>query len=263
MRVLLDTSPLLNANETRGVGTYTRELLRALRSLSGLAEPLVVQATHEVGVIQEPEKHFDLIHYPYFDLFFSTLPPKAKLPAVVTVHDVIPLVFPQQYRPGIKGRVRFQRQKRRLRQAEAVLTDSEASKRDIRQHLGIAENRLFVVPLAANPDLAEPTEYLQQKVKQDLSLPGKYALYIGDINYNKNLPTLLLALTQVDPSIHLVVVSQTFNNVAIPEGRIISEVIARNDLDGSNPRAVDSQGSARISVGGDCWLALSGPALAL
>jgi glycosyltransferase involved in cell wall biosynthesis len=228
---LLDTSPLLNASETRGIGTYTRELLRGLRQLTGLPEPLVVQATHEVGEILEPEKHFDLIHYPYFDLFFSTLPKKAQLPVVVTVHDVIPLVFPEQYPPGIKGRLRFWQQKRRLRQVEAVLTDSEASKRDIRQHLGVAESRLFVVPLAANPDLSEPTEYLQQKVKSELDLPNKFVLYVGDINYNKNLPTLLLALTQVDPSIHLCVVSQTFNNDAIPEGKTIADVIARNNLE--------------------------------
>lgn len=231
MKILLDTTPLATASSARGIGTYTRQLLRVLRQLSPSGEPLEVDSTLEVGPGKIRWQDYDLVHYPYFDLFFSTLPRKPKLPVVVTVHDVIPLVFADHYPPGIKGRLRFWRQKRRLQSVEAVLTDSESSRSDIRKYLGIAEDRLYVVPLAASEDLVPPSEYMCQKIKQELDLPSKYVLYIGDINYNKNLPTLLLALTQVAPDIHLCVVSTTFNNTSIPEGREIAQVIAKNNLE--------------------------------
>lgn len=229
MNVLLDTSPLLNQNRIRGVGTYTEELLAALRDLKDTREPLSVLASHEADQIVD-EKELDLVHYPFFDLFFSTLPRKKNLPIVVTVHDVIPLIFPNHYPVGLKGKLRFWKQKRRLSQAEAVITDSECSKKDIAAHLDVPDAKIHVVPLAARRGLVEPSEYLRQKVKQELNLPHKYALYIGDINYNKNLPTLLLALTQLPDDVHLCVVSATFQNKSIPEGRQLAEIIRDNSL---------------------------------
>lgn len=234
MQVLLDTTPLTNQNNARGVGTYTRELLFALRELVHLEDPLVVQATHELTEqgtkIVDPEKNFDLIHYPYFDLFFSTLPKRGKIPVVVTVHDVIPLIFPEEYKPGLKGQWRFQGQKKRLQEVDAVITDSESSRSDIIEHLGISTHKVHVVPLAASPSLQPVSDYYEQKYAEELDLPAKYVLYIGDINYNKNLPTLLLALTQLPEDIHLCVVSQTFHNAEIPEGKILTETIQANDL---------------------------------
>lgn len=230
MKLLLDTSPLQNASSVRGIGTYTRELLASLRELRDLPEPLIVQATHEVGQIQNPESHFDVVHYPFFDFFFSTLPDRLKLPTVVTVHDTIPLVFPDEYPAGIKGKLRFWGQKRRLKMVDAVITDSESSRRDIVKYLGVAEAKVYVVPLAASPKIVPPTEYGQQKARQELELPAKYALYIGDINYNKNLPTLLLALTQLPEDIHLCIVSATFGNTAIPEGERLADIITENGL---------------------------------
>lgn len=228
MNVLLDTSPLLNQNRIRGVGTYTEELLAALQELNITPEPFIVHASHEASWKNGSE--FDLIHYPYFDLFFATLPRKKNQPVVVTVHDVIPLIFPEHYPVGLKGRLRFWQQKHRLDSADAVITDSECSKKDIVTYLGISEAKIFVVPLAARRGLVAPSEYLQQKVKQELDLPQKFGLYIGDINYNKNLPTLLLALTQLPDDIHLCVVSATFHNKSIPEGKILAEIIRDNSL---------------------------------
>lgn len=230
MKILLDTTPLTNGHQGRGIGTYTRELLGGLRALKPKEGALVVQATHELGGKIESTEHFDLIHYPYFDLFFATLPQRKKTPLVVTIHDVIPLVFPQQYRPGIKGTLRFHQQKWRLQSVDAIITDSECSKKDITRYLGVAANKIFVTPLAASASLQPVSEYLAEKYTAQLNLPEKFILYIGDINYNKNLPTLLLALTQLPEDIHLCVVSRTFTNTAIPEGKQLAHMIAANDL---------------------------------
>lgn len=230
MRVLLDTTPLLNGNSGRGVGTYTRELLQSLREVPS-SSPVIVQATHELGsTVSEPQKHFDVVHYPYFDLFFETLPSLKGVARVVTVHDVIPLVFADHYPPGLRGKWRFLQQKRRLKDVDAIITDSQCSKNDIVSYLGIREHKVHVVPLAASPKLQPQTEYYQEKNTQELDLPEKYIVYVGDINYNKNLPTLLLALTEL-PDVHLVVVSRTFTNTSIPEGKILAHMIDENDLE--------------------------------
>src|SRR5258708_6502395 len=108
LNVLIDTAPLQNANAIRGVGIYTKLLREEL------------QKNAEVHVVGEKNEPFDVIHYPYFDLFFPTLPLHRKTKTVVTIHDVIPLIFPKQYRPGKKGLFNFYRQKLALRSVDAV-----------------------------------------------------------------------------------------------------------------------------------------------
>lgn len=230
MKVLLDTTPLLNGNSGRGVGTYTRQLLKSLREIS-IGSELEVVASHEQKPDEKLNKNdFDVIHLPYFDLFFLTMPFVRKVPTVVTIHDVIPLVFPQRYIPGIKGGLRFLWQKWAVSRAQAIITDSQASKLDIVKHLKISEHKIHVIPLAAADAFAPQSEYFQSKYKSELDLPDKYIVYVGDINYNKNVPTLLVALTELQ-DIHLVVVSGTFLNKNIPEGKKIAEIIKENDLE--------------------------------
>ena len=71
-------------------------------------------------------------------------------PVVVTVHDLIPLLLPL-YRGGMLQRAYTALVSRTARRAAAVLTDSEASKRDIIAHLGIPAERVHAIHLAADP----------------------------------------------------------------------------------------------------------------
>lgn len=234
MKVYFESSPLLGLSGSRGIGTYTKYLLQALRDLAQDQKEvdLVVQATHELGdKLVQPAKTFDLMHYPYFDFFFTTLPSKHNLPVVVTIHDVIPLLYPKYYPAGIKGRWRFQKQKRNLANVDVVITDSEASRDGIVEHLEIPESKIRVIPLAGNPQIQPLSDSQARRYAQQLNLPDKYFVYVGDINYNKNLPTLLLALTQLPADYHLCVVSKSFNNTEIPEGQILAKTIAENELE--------------------------------
>lgn len=201
---------------------YTRFLAEALEQIG---------PDNQLELLTEkPKAAPDLIHYPFFDLFFSTLPTPKKTPVVVTIHDVIPLVFPDQYKPGVKGTLRFWRQRARLQKVGGVITDSEASRQDIHEYLHVPLEKIWVTPLAANPQLQPVSEYLQRKYAEELGLEYDYVVYVGDINYNKNLPALLLALTQLPEEVHLAVVSRTFSNTAIPEGKILADLIKENDL---------------------------------
>ncbi len=222
IRVLIDTSPLQNANAIRGVGVYTRFLSEAIQKEAG------------IQLFTDPEsienEKIDVIHYPYFDLFFATLPFKKKTKTVVTIHDVIPLVFPKQYRAGIKGRIKFARQLLALKSVDTILTDSEASKKDIIHYLKIPEQKIHVVYLAANQDIHGSDLEEVQRVRKKYRLPANYILYVGDINYNKNIPQLIKSLKYLPEDLQLVCVGKNFVPQEIMEWKVIETQLALSDV---------------------------------
>lgn len=226
IKVLLDTSPLINKSANRGIGTYTRLLHQYLIELPELKI--------EQSFFKSKKINFrpDIVHYPYFDLFFNTLPinlfKKTKL--VVTVHDLIPLKFPKFYPPGIKGKLIFLKQKQALNKADAVITDSFASQKDIKQHLGIKKEKTNVVYLAANPELEKADEKMIKRVKRKFSLPKNYILYVGDINYNKNIPQLIKSVKYLPIGIKLVCLGKNFYSHNIPEWQWIETQLALSDV---------------------------------
>lgn len=232
MQVLIDSSPLLGKSGARGIGTYTRNLISYLRLLAKNKHlDLQVDALHELGdQASAATVRHDLLHYPYFDFFFNTLSGSHSAPFVVTVHDVVPLIYPQHFPPGIKGKLRFQIQKRNLKNAQLIITDSQSSAEGIVEHLDIALSKIRVVPLAGNPEITALSDSQARRYAQQLDLPNNYFVYVGDINYNKNIPTLLLALTQLPSHVHLCVVSRSFNNTQIEEGQVIAKTIEDNAL---------------------------------
>lgn len=221
MKILLDDVSLRTAHAARGIGTYTRQLLQALEKLH------TVSVT--TGDWKKEWKAVDLVHFPFLDLFWATLPHLRK-PVVVTIHDVIPLQFPEQYPVGKRGKLAFWRQKRALRHVEAVITVSQASKTAIQQYLGVPLSKITVIPHAADPALIAPDQEIQAKVKHSLELPELYILYVGDINYNKNLPQLIKSLKYLDESIHLVLLGRNFKEQGIPEWKAIERQMALSDV---------------------------------
>jgi glycosyltransferase involved in cell wall biosynthesis len=225
LKILIDTSPLENAHAVRGVGTYTRFLTKALEKLNTIE---VYRST------QKPKKKFkpDVIHYPYFDLFRATLPVIKTAKSVVTIHDVIPLMFPEHYPPGIRGKLKLSKQRLALKTVNKVITDSKASVQDIHQLLKIPLNKIDVVYLAANPNIKSQPQSVIDKVKNKYNLPKNYALYVGDINYNKNLPQLIKAFKYLPERIHLVLVGKNFIPRDIPEWQWIESQIAMSKVVG-------------------------------
>lgn len=220
MNVLIDTSPLHNGNARRGVGRYTRELVAALKQQSG-----------DVHVFTSDEDHPtpDLVHYPFFDLFFATLPLVRSHKTIVTIHDVIPLVFSTHYPSGVRGKINLARQRIALSSVSHVITDSECSRRDIHQHLGIHLDRVTSIPLAVSSDLVRPTPKTIETIRHQLNVPKHYALYVGDINFNKNVPFLIRAMQKVH-TLQLVLVGSQMMNTAIPEGKAIEQAIAESGM---------------------------------
>lgn len=223
LRVLFDVSPLHNAHAVRGIGMYTKLLLENLNQIKGIK---VLKSTSSLAKTFDP----DIIHYPFFDFFSATLPMYSTKKTVVTIHDVIPLIFPKYYPAGMRGSLSLRYQRFALRSVTAVVTDSLASKEDIVKHLGYAKDKIHVVPLAGNPAIKKTTKTETKRVLKKHNLPKNYILYVGDINYNKNLPQLIKAVKFLPKQINLILAGKNFRKQDIPEWQWISSQVELSDV---------------------------------
>ena len=225
MRVAIDVSPLKTGHKFRGIGFYTERLVKAIKKFDKENEYVFID--HRSSVI---DHQFDLIHYPYFDLFFLTLPIKKPAPVAVTIHDVIPLVFPEHYPKGLKGWCKLQRQKLSLKNVRVVITDSQNSKKDIVKYLGFSKDKIFVVPLAPGEEfrLIKSTPLLY-RIREKYKLPDTFVLYVGDVNWNKNIPGLIKAFKTIErlnnEAMKLVLVSKALEDRNLPETKTILRLI--------------------------------------
>jgi glycosyltransferase involved in cell wall biosynthesis len=138
----------------------------------------------------------DLAHVPYFA---SSLSP--TLPTVVTVHDLIPMILPE-YRGSVLVRLYTSLVASAAARARLILTDSEASKRDILSHLKLADTRVRVVYLAPGPHyrpVGDPDRLAAVRRKYDL--PEDFVLWLSGFDVRKNAQALLHAYTWVSEAL--------------------------------------------------------------
>jgi glycosyltransferase involved in cell wall biosynthesis len=207
-----------------GSGQYTRQLVTYLdRLVSDLEITLVVPAfpgqaepedvPPDVEVMEKPvrpghlrkvafeqitfpracrEAGASIAHIPYWG------PPlQSPVPTAVTVHDVTTLLV-REYRRGLGARLYTALVSAGARAAGHVITDSEASKADIVEHLGISEDKVTAIHLAAGPEFTPEANFLVEKAIRDkYHLPETYVLYLGGYEIHKNVVTLLEAYTYV------------------------------------------------------------------
>lgn len=222
MKIALDTGPLSDGNAGRGIGVYTKFLKETLLDLSKnehfVVDPIDVHASTTLN-------QYDLIHYPSFDFFKNTLHVPKNIPVIVTIHDTIPLIYPKNYPPGLRGKIALFKQKQSLKRVSAVITDSETSKKDIVRLLRFSESKTFPIYLGPTVSKISKTINVAKKL-QNFKINFPYVLYIGDVNWNKNLVTLSRACENAQ--LHLIIVgkraiSENFNHEHI-ENRPLVEL---------------------------------------
>lgn len=190
-KIAIDISPTQDANSTRGVGFYTKHLVDALQH-EVKSNP--DYHNFQIDLIEKCKlkiDNYDLVHYPYFDPFKLTLPPK-KIPTIVTVHDLIPRLYRSSYPVGIKGELKWLMQNTRLKKVDYIITDSHTSKYSIKDLVNYPVDHIYTIYLAADSSFSQiKNKKLLAKVKLKYKLPDKFVLYVGDINWNKNIPRLV------------------------------------------------------------------------
>ena len=130
----------------------------------------------------------DVLHVPYWG---SAL--VRRVPTVVTVHDLIPMLL-LAYRGGPLVRLYTWLVAASARRADMVLTDSRASRRDIRRYLKVPRERVRAVPLAVDELYQRVTdEERLAYVREKYRLPKRFLLYLGGFDQRKNLTTLMQA----------------------------------------------------------------------
>lgn len=186
----------------RGVGFYTQRLLSALNEIPKLKVQLV-----DFSYFPQSYRGFNLVHFPYFDFFHLTLPPWRNFATVVTIHDIIPLRFPQHFPLGVRGKTVWPIQKKLLQKVDLIITDSKSSKSDISKITAVPLPKVQVTYFAADEKFKPVKDFATlHKIKRKYNLPEKFVLYVGGVNWNKNLPTLVRACREANVS--LVVVGQ-------------------------------------------------------
>ena len=167
----------------------------------------------------------DLLLVPYW-----AAPLWQPTPTVVTVHDLIPLLLPA-YRGGMLGRLYTGLVSYTARRCAAVLTVSEAGKRDIVAHLKLPAERVFAVHHGPNDAASRmancawqddrpetgipprqpgaPEEETGNAIREKYALPERYFLYLGGFDVRKNVLGIVRAYRRYldqggDPEVQLV-----------------------------------------------------------
>jgi alpha-1,3-rhamnosyl/mannosyltransferase len=228
MQIAIDVTALHGGHQLRGTGVYVKNLVSALEKYGGKYS--YTYFTRK----QKLPGGAGLYHFPYFDPFRPNLPLRIPGKTVLTVHDLIPLVFPEKFPRGFRGELGWQLSKRLALKASRIISDSESSKKDVVQILGYPKSKIDVVYLA--PDAA----YGQLPVgKPEAAFAGLSAIpffiYTGDVNWNKNVPGLIRGfagfLKKNQPGqIRLLLVGQAFLNPDLIETKAITSLVKELDL---------------------------------
>src|SRR3989344_3644107 len=183
MKIALDVSKMHDLSRSRGIGIYAKNLYKAIKKYTSV----------DAEFIEKNDRPQD------FDLFRHTLPLSLKKPTVVTIHDLIPIEFPRHYPPGIKGKINWQLQKLALKNVRSIIAVSETVKEDIIRLLGISAKRISVVHSAPSDEFREIKEKSElEKAKKKFSLPDQFVLYVGNINWNKNILNMTDAVLEAN-----------------------------------------------------------------
>jgi len=230
MRVGIDVRKLGDG----GIGVYIRETLVALREAApkleivafgspGGRELLPVAdlewvdvaagkysiAEHFVLPAAARSRGLDLFHSPHY-----VLPLALSGPAVVTVHDLIHMLYPRTAAHALYARLVIRLACRRARR---VITVSETTARDLRERIGVAAEKIRVVPNGvASYFRPLPGDELGERLAA-LGVGRRYVLFVGNCLPHKNVETLIRAWDRLpDPRPDLLLCGRGFTaNAAV------------------------------------------------
>jgi glycosyltransferase involved in cell wall biosynthesis len=226
MRIGYDFRPTLKKNSRRrGIGKYTYQLIRQvlaggsdheflLYGMSGhLADVPGSCRTANLPYLPKPSRLNwipDLVALPArlrwdgIDIFHATeitsIPKSGKTQVWAHVHDMIPFLFWEETRPGLAPDYAWalKRTRKRMVQADLIITDSLCSRRDICRLLQVPEEKVQVVLLGCD-EIFRPRDRAEclARLQQQYDLPAPFVFYVGGTDFRKNLPRLVSAFARI------------------------------------------------------------------
>ena len=212
MRIAIDIRKI---NEF-GVGTYIWNLVRNLAGIDERNDYLLVGSQrnfHELGPLPpnfkqlyQPEENglwrdnisipfdlhrqrLDVVHIPHHEAPFFT---PSKL--VVTIHDCVHLLFPQEDSSNFGNYRSYLRTKRVVHAAQHVLAVSRSTKDDLINIFDLPDSKISVVHNALDERFAfTHTPGERKQVLERYQLKDPFVLYSGKIRPHKNVHRLIEA----------------------------------------------------------------------
>jgi len=219
MRVGLDGYPL--SEPLTGVGHYTLELARALARNFPRSQFELVSPKPFAGAVVEDNQlpnltfikakssairgHWWSVGLPLyakkaaFDLFHGTnfeLPLWHNRRSVLTIHDLSTLLYPALHRQPLVRRARL-RLPLAAKTARAIITPTEAVKREVCKHLKVKSEKVTAIHEAPRSFFRPATADESRAVRERLGVKDEFLLFVGTLEPRKNLLTLLKALAQL------------------------------------------------------------------
>ena len=200
-----------------GVRSYTYELIRNLVALKTNHKlSVLLDSESATGSVKgAKEKVVPLAHSTLLPYWLSYQVPRAlketkadvvhftkadisntkSLPTVVTIYDVIPLLFPESQ--SFMRRMYWPGALKRASLADHILTISLASKRDIVDRLQVDPDKVTVTPLAVDLEHFRPRVFGEsgaaQSVLKKHGVHQPYILFVGTRDRRKNISALIRA----------------------------------------------------------------------
>jgi glycosyltransferase involved in cell wall biosynthesis len=219
MTIYLDVSAAVNARA--GLGRYAESLAQALIALQPGRLALFYNSAERTprlpdGLQSIPARRVRAGYKPWrmaiwlaslADIGFDRLVPGARVfhatehlllplrrvPTVLTVHDLIFRLFPEHHK-----RLNYWYLNATMplycRRATAIISVSEATRRDLMRLYGVPAAKISVVHEAAAPHFMPAAPQQVAAVRARYALPDRYILRVGTIEPRKNLERLLEAL---------------------------------------------------------------------
>lgn len=214
MKIGIDVQSTLGRKT--GIGLYTRNLLQALRRVAPQHEYVELSwgRTNELRTDQRlwwqqvelPRRArsaaVEVLHVTGFDA-----PRWRPCPTLLTVHDLIGLLFPGNFPPVSRFYWSYWLP-RTMRWADQIIADSEHTKRDLIRLLNIPSERIEVVYLGVDKAFRPIEEQATlEALRHKYSLPSDIILYVGTLEPRKGLDTLITAYSVLAADIphHLVI----------------------------------------------------------
>ena len=149
--------------------------------------PVRIGWEQTAGVIAARHAHLDLLHSPV-----NVLPLGVSIPQIVTVHDLAFHHFPGQY-PGMKQRYLNVMTRLSIRKAAAVITVSEATRRDVIDVYGVDPLRVISVPNGVDDSMRPLADEEVGQFRERNGLPDRFILFLGTLQPRKNIEVLVQA----------------------------------------------------------------------
>ncbi len=133
----------------------------------------------------------DVLYCPFY-----SIPLRARVPAVVTIHDVSFLAHPEWFRR--RSRWAFSLSAPSARRASKILTVSEFSAREIVARMNVPASKIVVTPLGVSPRFfAAPSESERRSLRQWLGCEGPYVLHFGAVHARRHVDLLVAGFARL------------------------------------------------------------------